>query len=322
MDPWASLALLSEIRALATASASSSATPSLLLDDTALWALLSIAEVTRALGGLASALSNSLKILPAAARNQGRSPMVTLEEARRAGLCGDCDVRYACLRMAVASPKTTTLPTEGEQALVEEVRVRVGFCAGQSPPWRSTPTHHVHTHTYTHKRQVLTVSLKAPLSGQRHGLVRAFRALFARYREALRIHGATAQGKGNMETETVLERAERAVAAVARILCEVREEGIDALHTCHVYMLKIHMPLTFLFSPSEPLSRHERQPGRRRPRAPGPPPLRPFHLRPHHERPPQLPPPGAEPIARLPGRGRLPPQPLPGTVGAHAAAGV
>lgn len=48
--------------------------------------------------------------------------MVTLEEARRAGLCGDCDVRYAAIRVAVASPKTTTLPTAGERALVDEVR--------------------------------------------------------------------------------------------------------------------------------------------------------------------------------------------------------
>ncbi len=122
LDPPASLALLSEIRALA--SAASPPTPQdgvkqAPLGDTALWALLSVAEVARALGGLSPALTASLHLLPAEAA--ATPSMVTLEEARHAGLCGDCDVRYAALRMLIASPKTTTLPTEGEQALVEEV---------------------------------------------------------------------------------------------------------------------------------------------------------------------------------------------------------
>lgn len=91
------------------------------LGDVPLWALLTVAEATRGLGGLDPALTQSLQLLPAPASTP---PMVTLEEARRAGLCGDCDVRYAAIRVAVASPKTTTLPTVGERALVEEVSAR------------------------------------------------------------------------------------------------------------------------------------------------------------------------------------------------------
>lgn len=94
------------------------------LGDTHLWALLSVAEVARGLGGLDPALAQSLQLLPASSTQggTGSTAMVTLEEARRAGLCGDCDVRYAAIRVAVASPKTTTLPTAGERALVDEVR--------------------------------------------------------------------------------------------------------------------------------------------------------------------------------------------------------
>ena len=56
-------------------------------------------------------------------------------------------------------------------------------------------------------KQVLSVSLKAPLSGQRHGLLRAFRPLFARYHEALRIHSAL-DGK-NKKAGVKEEEAER-----------------------------------------------------------------------------------------------------------------
>jgi hypothetical protein len=139
LDPPASLALLSEIRALSsqqdTGHSHSHGHSHGSLGDTALWALLSVAEVARALGGVGPALTASLQILPAAPRAATSTPMVTLEEARRAGLCGDCDVRYAALRMAVASSKTTTLPTEGEQALVEEV-------GEGGTGWTRVNTHH------------------------------------------------------------------------------------------------------------------------------------------------------------------------------------
>jgi hypothetical protein len=178
--------------------------------------------------------------------------MVTLEEARRAGLCGDCDVRYAAIRVAVASPKTTTLPTAGERALVEEVSAR-SVARLMSPALfvvvkrveRATPQAlpfdvYLTFRTTTHN-QVLSLSLKAPLSGQRHGLARAFRPLFARYHEALRIHSGgdgADQSRGSSRSKRSkpgpegpsaaaaaggeLEAAEQAVATVARILCEVR----------------------------------------------------------------------------------------------------
>ncbi|TFJ82302.1 hypothetical protein NSK_006421 [Nannochloropsis salina CCMP1776] len=193
------LALLWELRRLAPASGREGGQEDRRQRDTALWSLVVVAEVARRLGGgrltttrvgarrtPASALTLDVEV-------GAPSPMLSLEEARAACLSGDADLRMAALRMLVASAKTTTLPSALEQHLIETA---------------------------------LPVALKAPLSGQRHGLERALRPLFLRYQEALRVLSARLRHqalRAPAEEEDVSAHSQRVVGCIARVaqlLCE------------------------------------------------------------------------------------------------------
>ncbi|GAB5035431.1 Hypothetical protein NocV09_02600720 [Nannochloropsis oceanica] len=183
-------------------------------DRIMLWALLVVAEVARRLGGgqLTSTKVGGKKAGKAATivdvEVGAAYPMLSVAEARQGCLSGFSEVRMAALRMLVASPKTTTIPTLAEQALLEEA---------------------------------LPIALKAPLSSQRHGLERALRPLFLRYQEALRValgklHAQIQRGgkllpKGSSlllsphpslptQEEAAIQRIEICIARIGRILCE------------------------------------------------------------------------------------------------------
>lgn len=71
--------------------------------------------------------------------------------------------------------------------------------------------------------QVLPVTLKAPLSSQRHGLLRAVRQLTSRTVEALRV----ARRKDGRGSAGLGEAVDDGLASITRLLCQGLYPGQD-----------------------------------------------------------------------------------------------